>query len=120
MVRIDIEGLRLFGRHGVLEQERTVGNEFVVDITIFYPAARAAETDDIDLTLNYAEVVEIAKEEFEIPSKLIENVALRIARRLRGQWPRIDSGSVSVAKLSPPIPQTSLSRIKVTVDIPHS
>lgn len=118
MVRIEILGLRLFGHHGVLEQERKVGNEFVVDIVINYPADRGAETDDISSTLNYAEVVEVAKDEFAEPANLIEAVAMRIATGLRREWPRIDSGSVSVAKLTPPIPQTSLSMVRVTVEIP--
>lgn len=118
MVKIEILGLRLFGHHGVLEQERTVGNEFIVDIVINYPADHAAETDDITSTLNYADVVDVAKAAFGEPANLIEAVALRIACALRRQWPRIHNGTVSVAKVTPPIPQTSLSMVKVTVDVP--
>lgn len=118
MVKIEILGVRLFGHHGVLEQERIVGNEFIVDIVINYPADRGAEKDDISSTLNYANVVEVVKAEFATPANLIEAVATRIANGLRQQWPRIDSGQVSVAKLTPPIPSTTLTMVKVTVDIP--
>ena len=37
MGTISIKGLRLLGRHGVAEQERRVGNEFQIDISIDVP-----------------------------------------------------------------------------------
>ncbi|MGH3924340.1 MAG: dihydroneopterin aldolase, partial [Pseudonocardiaceae bacterium] len=32
--RIEIKGLRVFGRHGVAERERREGQTFVVDVTL--------------------------------------------------------------------------------------
>ncbi len=94
------------GRHGVLDQERRVGNVFEISISIDVPSAdSAAETDNLDLTVNYAEVVEIVKREMREPSKLIESVAWRIACAIKRRYGEVvASGTVTVAKLAPPIP----------------
>ena len=117
MFKIEILGLRLYGHHGVLEQERVVGNEFTVDVTILFPIKVGVENDELSSTLNYAEVVEVVKREFTHPARLLETVVLRIARTLLSQWPEICGGSVGVTKLAPPIPGISVSMVKVTTDI---
>lgn len=52
---VEINGLRIFARHGVLPQERQVGNLFEVSAHLVYPMDRALEHDDLGGTLNYAE-----------------------------------------------------------------
>ena len=49
-VVITVDRLRLFARHGVMEQERRVGNEFEVTLRITYPSV--ITRDSIDATLN--------------------------------------------------------------------
>ena len=63
---IEIERLQLNGRHGVLPQERVVGNRFELWITLRYDMSQAAQSDSIDCAVNYAEAVEIAKK-YETP-----------------------------------------------------
>ena len=45
MDEITLTGLRVFGRHGVYEDERRVGQYFVVDFTLFIDTRRAADTE---------------------------------------------------------------------------
>jgi len=103
---INIKGLKLMGHHGVFDQERLVGNVFEIDISLDVPSADdAAATDALDLTVNYAEVIDLAKMEMRMPSKLIEAVAYRIARAIKGRYGKlVASGTVTVAKLAPPVP----------------
>ena len=70
-----IDKLRIFARHGVLPQERTVGNTFEVSVRLDFNALRAMISDSIDDTVNYAEAVEIIRGEMSMPSQLLENVA---------------------------------------------
>ena len=42
---------------GVGEQERCVGNDYILDLRIGYSLANAMKSDDVMDTLNYAEVV---------------------------------------------------------------
>lgn len=101
---IEINNLKIRARHGVLMQERTVGNDFIVTVHLRCPILPAMLNDDVDSTLDYAEVVEIIKTEMVQPSALIEHVAGRIHKHLCDSFPQIEGGMIKVAKLRPPIP----------------
>lgn len=101
---IEINNLKMRARHGVLMQERSVGNDFTVTVHLRYPIAVAMANDDVTATLNYADAVEIIKAEMARPSALLEHVASRIRQRLIEVFPMIEGGFVRVAKLKPPIP----------------
>lgn len=105
MDSIQIDGLRMIAYHGVMEQERKVGNEFIVDVCLYLSDVCKAMTDDnIAHTVNYAEVVEIIKREMAIPSRLLENVAYRIRESIMQRYVHnISGGMVKVAKIAPPI-----------------
>lgn len=99
---VEIHRLKLFARHGVGEQERKVGNMFEVSVTLTYPIARACADDSIASTLNYAEAIDIIKRQMATPSQLLEHAAARIATALTDTFPAIESGSVTLTKLTPP------------------
>ena len=44
---IFLDNVRFFAYHGVGQQEREVGNEFVINLKLKVDIARAAETDDV-------------------------------------------------------------------------
>jgi dihydroneopterin aldolase len=77
---ITLTGVRAFGRHGVFEEERRDGQEFVVDVTLYVRTAKAAASDDLADTVNYGAVAErIIELVGGRPVNLIEGVAARIA-----------------------------------------
>ncbi|MDE6395812.1 MAG: dihydroneopterin aldolase [Muribaculaceae bacterium] len=98
-----LEGLKFHAFHGVLDQERKVGGEYVVDLILDNIGITAAETDNLDDTVNYAAIIETVRDEMEGPSDLIEHVAWRIARALLKRFGSISSGSISVTKVHPPV-----------------
>lgn len=100
---IEIKGLRLYAYHGVMEQERKVGNFFEVSLRIEYPFNKALDSDNLNDTANYALITEIIKEQMAIPSKLLEHVAGRIIKAITKEFPQTISGKVSICKLTPPI-----------------
>lgn len=78
--KIVLRGIRLFGRHGVLPEEKTLGQRFVVNISIGTCSKKAGESDRLEDTVNYANVFRIAKDIVQGPSRnLIEKVAEEIA-----------------------------------------
>ncbi|MDE5745104.1 MAG: dihydroneopterin aldolase [Paramuribaculum sp.] len=99
---IEIDSLRLFARHGVAGQERIVGNIFEVSLSILYPLDYATGSDNLQDTLNYAEVINIVRAEMEIPSQLLEHVAGRIIKRLTSEFPQIYGGKIKITKTVPP------------------
>lgn len=100
---IHITDLHIHARHGVLPQEQLTGNDYTVDIKIGFDISRAAQTDDVADTLNYAEVYNIIKEEMNVPSKLIEHVAGRIADKLTARYAKISTIVLRITKLNPPM-----------------
>lgn len=100
---VHIDGMRLHSYHGVLEQERSVGNEYLINIKVGYPWMQATATDDVCDTLNYASLAEIVKEQMAIPSALLEHVAGRIAGRIREMFPQCTSIDLHITKVAPPM-----------------
>ena len=51
--RIELRGLRVFARHGVLNSERRDGQEFVIDAVLWLDTRAAAAGDDLSKTIDY-------------------------------------------------------------------
>ncbi len=100
---IILRGMLFHAYHGVLPQERQVGAAYRVDLTLQCDLSRAAKTDHLDDTLNYAEVYETVKGVMAQPSQLLEHVAYRIGEAVGEAFPEVRSLDVSVTKLNPPI-----------------
>ena len=100
---IAIEGLKIYAYHGILEQERRVGNLFEVSLSITYDFSKAIESDSLDVTISYAYLCELIRREMSIPSGLLEHVAGRIMKAVRNNFSTITHGCVTVKKLTPPI-----------------
>lgn len=101
--RIIIKDLRLYGRHGVLGQERRVGNEYSVSMTIVYDASQAMVSDSIDDALNYALVVDVVKRVMNQPANLLEHLAMNIATAMLDNFTVVTAGSITVTKITPPV-----------------
>ena len=100
---IELEGMEFKAYHGCLEQEKVRGNEFVVDFRGELDLSAAAESDNLNDTLNYAEIYDIVAYEMSIPSELLENVAGRIVKEIETKFPQLVSFSVRVSKRRPPV-----------------
>ena len=99
-----LRDLRFYARHGVLEQERTVGNAYTVNLTLRLSDAGAAVFEDhLDGTISYAEVYALVREEMHTPSSLLEHVAGRILRRLVEPFDLLEHAVVEVCKDNPPM-----------------
>ena len=104
--RITLTGLRVRGRHGVYEQERRDGQDFLVDVTVWIDLDRAAASDDLADTLHYGELAERAAAIVGgKPRDLIETVAAEVADDVMADE-RVHAVEVTVHKPSAPIPLT--------------
>ena len=101
---ISLSGLRFFAYHGAEVQEAVAGAWYRVDVDICADVRSAMDSDSLKDTVNYAAVAAIIKQQMEIPSKLIENVAGRIATELDGCFgDKIQSINLRVVKENPPV-----------------
>lgn len=101
--KIYLRNVRFHAFHGVLPQEGIVGNDYLVNLVLDYDFSSAMKTDDLQGTLNYAEVYQKVREEMTVPSKLLEHVAGRIAHRLFSDFPEIQKLQLSITKVNPPM-----------------
>ena len=101
---ISLRDLRFYAYHGVFEEEKKIGNEFRVSLSVFLPFKESLKEDLLDDTVSYAALYEIVKEEMEKPRNLLEKVAIEIAERIKKKFPEVRKGRVEVEKIHPPIP----------------
>lgn len=86
----------------MLDQECRVGNDYVINVVAECDFAHAMQTDELEDTVNYAEIYRVVKEEMAVPSKLLEHVAGRIGERLFNEFPSLQSLDISIMKVNPP------------------
>jgi dihydroneopterin aldolase len=109
-----LEGMRFFGHHGCLADERGAGVHLDVDVEVRTDTRGAARTDRVEDTIDYARLVEKCRRVVEDSSyHLVETVAERLAETLLEE-PRALSVLVRVAK-RPPLP-VAVDRFSVTVE----
>ena len=63
--QVTLRGLRFHAYHGVLEQERKTGGDFLVSLRVGFPIEKAMCSDDVSDTLNYAALYEMVKKEID-------------------------------------------------------
>jgi dihydroneopterin aldolase len=101
--RIVLEGMRFYGFHGVNPEERVLGQEYLVDLTVEMDLGRAGRSDRLEDTISYAHIYRAVKEVMEgEPRNLLEAAAQSIADRVLADFP-VDSVAVRVKKPHPPI-----------------
>ena len=111
---ITLTGVRAYGYHGVFEEERREGQEFVVDVTLHVDTTAAVASDDVADTVHYGEVAErIVELVGGEPLHLIEGVAARIADDLLTR-DLVMIASVTVHKPHAPI-TVPFSDVSVTI-----
>lgn len=98
-----LQNLKFHAFHGVLPQERLTGNDYMVDLSIKYDVLGALTSDDVNDTLNYAEVFQLVAQEMAVPSALLERVAGRIGDRLFRRYPGIEEVELKIVKQNPPM-----------------
>ena len=100
---IFLDNVRLYAFHGVEEQERSVGAWFTVSVRLQYNISRAMETDSVEDTISYSDVLQVVKREMAQTSKLLEHVAGRIARAVINEFSGVEAVKVTVVKENPPM-----------------
>jgi dihydroneopterin aldolase len=100
---LTLTGLRALAHHGVFAHEKTDGQEFVVDLVVWFDAREAAASDDLTKTIHYGQLAEkVVAALAGDPVDLIETVAERIAQTALA-YPAAERVRVTLHKPSAPI-----------------
>jgi len=102
---VEVRGLRLSGICGVLEHEQAQPQPLEIDLDLIADLSAAGASDDLADTIDYAGVIDrVTGVVTAGRPALLEHLAATIAEVCLGD-PRVESVTVSVRKLRPPVPQ---------------
>lgn len=102
---IHLNEMAFYGYHGALAEETKLGQRFRVTVSLATDLEEAGKTDDLDKTVNYAEVYKLCEDIVEGAAvKLIETVAEKIATAILSSYSEKVAGvRVVLVKPDPPI-----------------
>ena len=104
MDEIFIEGLKIYGYHGVYPEEEARGQNFVLSVRLFLSLQEAGLGDELDKSISYEEVCLFLKDEFNRQRhQLIETVAERLSAALFKKYKELKELEIRVAKPEAPI-----------------
>ena len=104
MDKIIMENMGFYGYHGVLEQEKVLGQKFFIDAYLYMPLKKAGETDDLTCSVSYGEVYEtikriVTEERFD----LLEALAEKICREILSSYEMVQKIFLRIKKPEAPV-----------------
>jgi len=111
---IEIEGMHFYAFHGHFESEQKVGNEFILNLKLETDCGPASISDSLNDALNYQTAYEIVKQEMNVPSHLLENVAKRILDSLYDSFHTLKKAKIKISKMNPPM-GGEIKKVSVTL-----
>ena len=101
---LKIENIKLWARVGVLDEERELGQLFILDIFLWTDFEKSTLNDDIKKTVNYSDLVEILKDQAKkISFFTIEKYSNEIIQIINEKF-QINRIKLILTKCAPPIP----------------
>ncbi|RIV26707.1 dihydroneopterin aldolase [Alicyclobacillaceae bacterium I2511] len=116
MDKITLTKMPFYAYHGVMAEERSLGQRFIVNLELFLNLEDAGHTDRVKDTVNYARIYDRVKEIVEgKPFRLIEALAEHIAQELLRQFGRVQGVHVEVEKPGAPVAGV-LENVSVSIE----
>ncbi|MDN6030203.1 MAG: dihydroneopterin aldolase [Lactococcus plantarum] len=104
MGKIQITNMRFYTYNGVFSEEKTLGQQISIDVTVHYDIEGKVKDDDLTTTISYADVYDIIQEFVTHHQfNLMESVANGTLAVLLEKLPQAERIELSVKKYSVPI-----------------
>jgi dihydroneopterin aldolase len=103
MSKIFLDEVKIYAYHGVLPEENIIGTYYILNVELHTDLWKAADSDDLNDTISYADINDLIHEEMKIKSKLLEHVAGRIISKVHEKFPQIDYIKLKITKTAPPM-----------------
>lgn len=105
MGMIHLPNMRFYTYNGVFDEEKKLGQQIAVDVTVHYPIETAVKDDDLSTTISYVDVYQrveaiVTTSQFN----LMESLANALLVALLTQFPQVDKIGVAVHKDYIPLP----------------
>lgn len=106
---IELVNIHLYAYHGAIPQENKVGGWYTLNLRARIDSHDSIASDDLEATVNYADIYEVVRSEMQIRSKLLEYVCGRILDKLFEKFAIIGEIEISLSKDTPPMGGDRLS-----------
>ena len=97
-MRIEVNGMRLPFRGGILKDEHLLLQVLEIDVAVEYDASLFVKDESLTHTIDYVELSAIVKKEVSQGAQLLESLALRMDSEIRAQWESIQSVDIRIRK----------------------
>ncbi|HEU5078145.1 MAG TPA: dihydroneopterin aldolase [Opitutaceae bacterium] len=102
--KIFLKNAVFYGHHGDLPEERTLGQRFILDLTLTVDLTLSAKTDQLKDTVDYVGIYELCREVIERERfNLLEALASRLADRILAVNTRVSQVDIVVKKPAVPL-----------------
>jgi dihydroneopterin aldolase len=102
MITVHLHNLQFNAFHGIYQEEKILGNEYIVDASVIFHEETEVITSIRD-TIDYADIYNIIKERMSVPTPLLETVVMEIGNEIHNEFPQARSINISLKKMHPPI-----------------
>ena len=102
MLTIELTGLKFYAYHGLYEEEKILGGEFEVNVSVLY-MPKAIPVENIAETIDYTLLYQLIKNCMQQPTPLLETLASTIAQEILSAFSMAEKIILSVKKINPPI-----------------
>ena len=102
MITVSLNDLHFFAFHGILEEEKIIGNEYVVNVSLEFHENEEVITH-INETINYESVYLLIRQRMSIPTSLLETIVMETGNQIHTEYPDLKSILISIKKMHPPI-----------------
>ena len=116
MDKMFIRDLELFGFHGVFEEEKRLGQKFIISLELDLDLKSAGRSGDLTKSVHYGELCEKIDQEFTRESfELIETVALNLADFILAEYKIIKGAKVFLKKPWAPV-KKHLDTVEIMIE----
>ncbi|AYE35371.1 2-amino-4-hydroxy-6-hydroxymethyldihydropteridine diphosphokinase [Clostridium septicum] len=104
MDKLYLENIEIFANHGVFQEEKNLGQKFIISLELKLDTREAAITGDLTKSVHYGELCHKIEEEFQKESyDLIETVAEKVAEFILFNYKLVKEVKVTLKKPWAPI-----------------
>jgi 7,8-dihydroneopterin aldolase/epimerase/oxygenase len=102
MLILDLSNLRFYAHHGLYKEEKILGGEFEVNITIWHKE-KSMPVMHIDDAIDYTKIYSLIKERMQNPTPLLETLVTTITQEILTKFSMAEEVKISITKIHPPI-----------------
>ncbi len=102
MLTIHLDAVKFYAYHGIFAEEKTLGNNYIVDIKIEVIGNNQI-IESIFETIDYALVFDMLQKRMQIPTPLLETIATEFCHAVLNKFQLASSIDFSIKKMNPPI-----------------